>query len=62
MSRTLLVWACCATTLLLAACNSTPRLPASPPTARVVVLDSLAIPVSASENRAVSFTNKRSAF
>ena len=62
VSRTLLVWACCATTLLLAACNSTPRLPASPPTARVVVLDSLAIPVSASENRAVSFTNKRSAF
>ncbi|MCX7053409.1 MAG: hypothetical protein NTU56_04255 [Proteobacteria bacterium] len=62
MSRTLAAWACTAATLLLAACHSTPQLPASPPTAGAVALDSLAIPVSANENRAVSFTNKRSAF
>ncbi len=62
MLRTHSAWACAAVTLLLAACQSTPQLSASPRTARVVTLDSLAIPVSASENRAVSFTNKRSAF
>ena len=62
MSRTLSACACTAATLLLAACHSMPELPASPPAASAVTLDSLAIPVSADENRTVSFTNKRSAF
>ena len=62
MPRTLSAWACIAACLLLAACHSLPELPASPPTPPEVSLDSLAIPVSADENRAVSFTNKRSAF
>jgi glycogen debranching enzyme len=62
MLRTPAAWACAAVSLLLAACQATPPLPAATRTARVVTLDSLAIPVSASENRAVSFTNKRSAF
>jgi uncharacterized protein YfaS (alpha-2-macroglobulin family) len=39
-----------------------PEQSASSPTTGVVTLDSLAIPVSAVENRAVSFTNKRSAY
>ncbi len=39
-----------------------PEQSASSPTAGAVNLDSLAIPVSADENRAVSFTNKRSAY
>jgi glycogen debranching enzyme len=39
-----------------------PEQSASSPTAGAVTLDSLAIPVSAEENRAVSFTNKRSAY
>ena len=62
MSRTPSVWARYATVFLLAGCHSTPQLPSSPPTTRVVALDALAIPVSANENRAVSFTNKRAAF
>ena len=61
-SRILMAWACAAATLLLAACQSAPQPTALPPTVRVVTLDSLAIPVGANENRAVSFTNKRSAF
>jgi Amylo-alpha-1,6-glucosidase len=51
-----------AAVLLLVACQSTPQQPATPRTAQLVALDSLGIPVSAEENRAVSFTNKRSAF
>ena len=39
-----------------------PEQSASSPTHGAVTLDSLAIPVSADENRAVSFTNKRSAY
>ena len=62
LPRTLSAWACIAASLLLAACHSLPQPPASSPTAHGVKLDSLAIPVSADENRAVSFTNKRSAF
>ncbi len=55
-------WLCTAAAVLLVACQSTPQQPASPTTTRAASLDSLAIPVSAKENRAVSFTNKRSAF
>jgi glycogen debranching enzyme len=55
-------WLCVAAAVLLAACHSTPRQPAPESTAHAGPLDSLAIPVSAAENRAVSFTNKRSAF
>jgi glycogen debranching enzyme len=62
MLRILSAWAYIAASLLLAACYSMPEQPAAPPTAHAVSLDSLAIPVSAEENRAVSFTNKRSAF
>ena len=51
-----------AAALLLVACQSTPQQPATPRTAQLVALDSLGIPVSVEENRAVSFTNKRSAF
>ncbi|MBK6350911.1 MAG: hypothetical protein IPF50_14440 [Proteobacteria bacterium] len=60
--RTLSACACIAASLLLAACHSMPDQSASSATAGAVTLDSLAIPVSAEENRAVSFTNKRSAF
>ena len=60
--RTLSVCACIAASLLLAACRAMPEQSASSPTAGAVTLDSLAIPVSAEENRAVSFTNKRSAY
>ena len=62
MPRTLSAWACIAASQLLAACHSMPEQPAAPPTAHAASLDSLAIPVSAEANRAVSFTNKRSAF
>ena len=55
-------WLCTAAAVLLVACQSTPQQPAAPTTARTASLDSLAIPVSAKENRPVSFTNKRSAF
>jgi glycogen debranching enzyme len=55
-------WLSAAAAVLLAACQSTPQQPVSPTTARLASLDSLAIPVSVQENRAVSFTNKRSAF
>jgi len=48
--------------VLLAACQSIPQQSATPTTTRAASLDSLAIPVSARENRAVSFTNKQSAF
>ncbi len=48
--------------LLLIAGQAAAELAASPSAARVVSLDSLAIPVSAQQNRAVSFTNKRSAY
>ncbi len=60
--RALPAWAAIAASLLLGACHSMAEQLAAPPTAHVVSLDSLAIPVSAKENRAVSFTNKRSAF
>ena len=60
--RTLSACACIAASLLLAACHSMPDQSASSATAGAVTLDSLAIPVSAEENRAVSFTNKRSAY
>jgi glycogen debranching enzyme len=60
--RTLSACACVAASLLLAACHSMPEQSASSPTTGAVTLDSLAIPVGAEENRAVSFTNKRSAF
>jgi len=60
--RTLSACVCIAASLLLAACHSMPEQSASLPAAGVVTLDSLAVPVSADENRAVSFTNKRSAF
>ena len=62
LPRTLSACACVAASLLLAACHSMPERSASSPTTGAVTLDSLAIPVSAEENRAVSFTNKRSAF
>ena len=62
MPRTLSACAYVAASLLLAACHSMPEQSASPPAAGVVTLDSLAIPVSADENRAVSFTNKQSAY
>ena len=62
MLRTLSAWACIAASLLLGACHSMSAQPATRPTAHAVSLDSLAIPVSADENRAVSFTNKQSAF
>ncbi len=61
-ARSLSVCACVAASLLLAACHSMPEQGASTKTTGAVTLDSLAIPVSAEENRAVSFTNKRSAF
>ena len=60
--RALPAWAAIAASLLLGACHSMAEQLAVRPTAHVVSLDSLAIPVSAKENRAVSFTNKRSAF
>ena len=60
--RTLSAPACIAATVLLAACHAMPERATSSPTAGVVTLDSLAVTVSAEENRAVSFTNKRSAF
>jgi glycogen debranching enzyme len=62
LPRALSACACVAASLLLAACHSMPEQSASSPTTGAVTLDSLAIPVSAEENRAVSFTNKRSAF
>jgi len=47
----------------IAFAGCTPRTPAPAPPARPgVALESLAIPVSLAENRAVSFTNKRSAY
>jgi glycogen debranching enzyme len=55
-------WLCAAAAALLVACQSTPQQPVSPTIARVASLESLATSVSAQENRAVSFTNKRSAF
>ena len=61
-SRTPVNWLCTAAALLLGACQSAPPQPASPSTSRAAPLDSLAMPVSVQENRAVSFTNKRSAF
>jgi hypothetical protein len=60
--RALSVCACIAASLLLGACHSMVEQPAAPPTAHVVSRDSLVIPVSADENRAASFTNKRPAF
>ncbi len=62
LPRTLSACACVAASLLLAACHAMPEQSASSPTTGAVTLDSLAIPVSAEENRAVSFTNKQSAF
>jgi glycogen debranching enzyme len=62
LPRTLSACACVAVSLLLVACHSMPQRSASSPTTGAVTLDSLAIPVSADENRAVSFTNKRSAY
>ena len=53
---------CAAAAVLLVACHSAPPQPVSSSTARTVSLDSLTVSVSAKENRAVSFTNKRSAF
>ena len=60
--RALSVCACIAASLSLGACRSMAGQPAAPPTAHVVSRDSLVIPVSADENRAASFTNKRPAF
>ena len=46
----------------LAGCQSTGSVNLTTPQERVVPLESLAMAVDAAENRAVSFTNKRSAF
>ena len=46
----------------LAGCQSTGSVNLTTPQERIVPLESLAMPVDAVENRAVSFTNKRSAF
>ncbi len=53
---------CLAAAVLLVAGQTAAAQVASLPHARAVPLDSLAVPVSAPQNRAVSFTNKRSAF
>jgi hypothetical protein len=47
--RVLSAWACIAASLLLGACHAMAEQPAAPPTANVVSLDSLAIPLSAGD-------------